>query len=99
MLEALRRLVLNKRELGWCLLYVELPVESIPLRFHLSLFCLPLLCLLLACCCKFFELVLADLHVRSNHGKGYRIHSLVPMGSLLRLIESLDDDWVGFGHI
>ena len=99
MLETFWRLVLNKGELGRSLFDVELPVESIPLRFHLSLSRLSLLCLLLASCCQLFELVLADLHVRSYHRKSYRVHSLVPVGSLLWLIESLYDDRVGFGHV
>lgn len=83
MLKTFWRLVLNKGELGRSLFDVELPVESIPLRFHLRLSRLSLLSFLLTSCCQLFELVLADLHVRPYHRKSYRVNSLVPVGSLL----------------
>ena len=49
--ETFWRLVLNKGELRGSLLDVELSVENIPLRLHLRLSRLSLLCLLLASCC------------------------------------------------
>jgi hypothetical protein len=58
-----------------------------------------LLGFLLASSRQLFELVLANFHVRPYYGKSNRVHGLIPVGSLLGLVESFHDDRVSFRHV
>ena len=74
-------------------------MQSVPFRLQLNLTSLFLSCFLLTRGSQLFELVLVDLHIRPNNRKSYSVYSLVPVRSLLGLVEPLNYNWIGFSHV